>query len=74
MDDRSCLAVILAAGEGTRMKSTTPKVLHKIAGLEMVAHVMATAGRAGADAMALVVGNGAAQVEAALEGGAGGSV
>ncbi|TIS17593.1 MAG: hypothetical protein E5X11_31015, partial [Mesorhizobium sp.] len=40
MSQRSCLSVILAAGEGTRMKSAMPKVLHAIAGLPMVAHVV----------------------------------
>ncbi|HEY0352975.1 MAG TPA: bifunctional UDP-N-acetylglucosamine diphosphorylase/glucosamine-1-phosphate N-acetyltransferase GlmU, partial [Enterovirga sp.] len=34
---RSCLAIILAAGEGTRMKSTRPKVLHEVAGRSMLA-------------------------------------
>ena len=35
--------VVLAAGEGTRMKSKTPKVLHEIAGMPMLGHVLATA-------------------------------
>ncbi|MBT1018274.1 bifunctional UDP-N-acetylglucosamine diphosphorylase/glucosamine-1-phosphate N-acetyltransferase GlmU [Canibacter sp. lx-72] len=35
--------VILAAGQGTRMKSKTPKVLHKVAGRSLIAHVLATA-------------------------------
>ncbi|NBU22329.1 MAG: bifunctional UDP-N-acetylglucosamine diphosphorylase/glucosamine-1-phosphate N-acetyltransferase GlmU [Actinobacteria bacterium] len=35
--------VVLAAGEGTRMKSATPKVLHRIAGLELIGHVLSTA-------------------------------
>jgi bifunctional UDP-N-acetylglucosamine pyrophosphorylase / glucosamine-1-phosphate N-acetyltransferase len=39
------LTVILAAGEGTRMKSALPKVLHKIAHLSMVGHVMKAAGQ-----------------------------
>lgn len=63
---RSCLAIILAAGEGTRMKSSLPKVLHPVGGLPMAAHVMAAADASGADALALVVGNGAEQVRAAL--------
>ncbi|HTV71355.1 MAG TPA: bifunctional UDP-N-acetylglucosamine diphosphorylase/glucosamine-1-phosphate N-acetyltransferase GlmU [Rhizobiaceae bacterium] len=62
MTERSCLSIILAAGEGTRMKSTTPKVLHKIAGLPMVAHVARAAVAAGSGDMAVVVGRGAAEV------------
>ncbi|MEL7542642.1 MAG: NTP transferase domain-containing protein, partial [Pseudomonadota bacterium] len=42
------LAVVLAAGQGTRMRSAMPKVLHEIAGRSMLAHVMATARDAGA--------------------------
>src|SRR5690606_17700677 len=67
MTSRTCLSVILAAGEGTRMKSALPKVLHKVAGLEMVAHVMNAARAAGSDALALVVGHGADQVRTAIE-------
>lgn len=67
MSKRSCLAIILAAGEGTRMKSALPKVLHKIAGLEMIGHVMAAASSAGADALALVVGHGGGEVRASAE-------
>lgn len=59
MTERSCLSIILAAGEGTRMKSATPKVLHKIAGLPMLAHVVKAAEAAGAGDIALVIGHGA---------------
>ncbi len=59
---RTCLSIILAAGEGTRMKSATPKVLHKVAGLPMLAHVVAAASRAGARKTALVIGHGASAV------------
>jgi len=58
MTNRSCLMIVLAAGEGTRMKSATPKVLHEVAGRPIVAHVVATAVAAGADRLALVVGPG----------------
>ena len=44
-----CLAVILAAGEGTRMKSARPKVLHEVAGRPLLAHVLAGVVEAGAD-------------------------
>jgi bifunctional UDP-N-acetylglucosamine pyrophosphorylase / glucosamine-1-phosphate N-acetyltransferase len=54
--DRSCLAVILAAGEGTRMKSSRPKVLHEVAGRSMLGHVLAAVARAGAARIAVVVG------------------
>lgn len=40
---RQLAVVVLAAGEGTRMKSKTPKVLHQIAGLPLLGHVLATA-------------------------------
>ena len=66
MTTRSCLSIILAAGEGTRMKSATPKVLHPIAGLPMVAHVARAAAAAGGGDIAVVVGRGAEAVEAAV--------
>src|SRR3712207_9134872 len=53
---RSCLAVLLAAGEGTRMRSARPKVLHEIAGRSMLAHVLAAVRQAGASRVAVVVG------------------
>lgn len=59
---RTCLSIILAAGEGTRMKSAMPKVLHPIAGLPMLAHVIKAAEGAGETSLALVVGHGAEQV------------
>lgn len=56
--DRSCLTVVLAAGEGTRMRSDLPKVLHRAAGRSLIAHVLASAGGAGSSALAVVVGPG----------------
>jgi bifunctional UDP-N-acetylglucosamine pyrophosphorylase/glucosamine-1-phosphate N-acetyltransferase len=53
---RSCLAIILAAGEGTRMKSQRPKVLHEVAGRSLLAHALASVAGAGADAVVVVVG------------------
>ncbi|KKX33808.1 bifunctional UDP-N-acetylglucosamine diphosphorylase/glucosamine-1-phosphate N-acetyltransferase GlmU [Rhizobium sp. LC145] len=53
---RSCLAVILAAGDSTRMKSSMSKVLHPIASRPMIAHVMAAVASAGMTDAALVVG------------------
>ncbi|WP_102958394.1 bifunctional UDP-N-acetylglucosamine diphosphorylase/glucosamine-1-phosphate N-acetyltransferase GlmU [Mangrovicella endophytica] len=63
---RTCLSIILAAGEGTRMKSSRSKVLHEVARLPMVAHVARAASRAGAARLALVVGRSAEAVEAAV--------
>jgi len=65
MTQRSCLSIILAAGEGTRMKSARPKVLHEVAGLSMVAHVAKAAKAAGGGDVALVVGHGAEDVRKA---------
>jgi len=53
---RSCLAIVLAAGEGTRMKSSTPKVLHQIANRSMLGHVLAAVTAAGATSAAVVIG------------------
>jgi len=62
---RSCLAVILAAGDSTRMKSSVSKVLHPVAGRPMIAHVAAAVARAGISDVALVVGRDAEAVEKA---------
>ena len=66
MSDRTCLTVILAAGEGTRMKSGTPKVLHTIAGREMVRHVAEAAAAVGSTDVAVVTGPGAESVAEAV--------
>ncbi len=66
MANRTCLAIILAAGEGTRMKSQMVKVLHPVGGLPMVGHVARAAMAAGGSDVALVVGRDAEQVEAAV--------
>ncbi|MEQ1930953.1 MAG: NTP transferase domain-containing protein, partial [Parvularculaceae bacterium] len=49
--------VILAAGHGTRMKSTTPKVLHEIGGRSMLAHAMAAADSLQPKRFAVVIGD-----------------
>ncbi|WP_455480170.1 bifunctional UDP-N-acetylglucosamine diphosphorylase/glucosamine-1-phosphate N-acetyltransferase GlmU [Bartonella sp. B23] len=59
---RSCLSIVLAAGEGTRMKSSLPKVLHKIAGLPLICHVIKQIELAGVAQLAVVVGKGSAYV------------
>jgi len=56
MEARSCLAIVLAAGEGTRMRSTRPKVLHSIAGRSLLAYVLAAVDEAGVTATAVVIG------------------
>jgi bifunctional UDP-N-acetylglucosamine pyrophosphorylase/glucosamine-1-phosphate N-acetyltransferase len=58
--------VILAAGKGTRMKSSRPKVLHSLAGRPLIEHVLSTADRLDAASTTLVVGHGADDVKAAL--------
>lgn len=67
MSDRSCLSIVLAAGEGTRMKSNLPKVLHQIAGLPLVCHVVKAVQETGKGDVALVVGRGAEDVRKAVE-------
>jgi bifunctional UDP-N-acetylglucosamine pyrophosphorylase/glucosamine-1-phosphate N-acetyltransferase len=64
MAERTCLAIVLAAGEGTRMRSARPKVLHAIAFRSLLAHVLAAVKEAGSTATAVVVGPDATAVEA----------
>ena len=59
-------AIILAAGEGTRMKSRHPKVMHKLLDRPLVSWVTRAARNAGADRIIVVVGNGAEEVRAHL--------
>lgn len=59
--------VILAAGKGTRMKSATTKVMHKLAGRALVEHVIDTAQRLMPYNLTVVLGNGAEQVRPLLE-------
>jgi len=56
MTRRPLLIVVLAAGEGTRMKSALPKVLHKIAGRSMLAHALAAARDLAPSSLAVVIG------------------
>jgi bifunctional UDP-N-acetylglucosamine pyrophosphorylase/glucosamine-1-phosphate N-acetyltransferase len=58
--------VIMAAGQGTRMKSRLPKVLHRLAGRALVQHVIDTVGVLHARRIVVVTGYQAAEVEAAL--------
>ena len=61
---RTCLAIVLAAGEGTRMRSARPKVLHAIAGRSLLAHVLDAVREAGDTMTAVVVGPAAGAVAA----------
>jgi len=67
MKPRSCLAIVLAAGEGTRMRSARPKVLHTIAGRSLLEHVLAAVKEAGITAIAVVIGPGQDEVAAAAK-------
>ena len=64
---RTCLAIVLAAGEGTRMRSARPKVLHTVAGSPMLTHVLDAVRKAGIAEVAVVVGPGQDEVAAAAK-------
>ena len=59
--------VVLAAGKGTRMKSSVPKVLHKLAGRSMLRHVIDATNKVGESKKVIVTGHGAEQVEEKFE-------
>jgi bifunctional UDP-N-acetylglucosamine pyrophosphorylase/glucosamine-1-phosphate N-acetyltransferase len=61
-------AVVLAAGEGTRMRSHLPKVLHQIAGRTMIERVLDALASAGFPCPVVVVGHGAGQIHDAVGG------
>ncbi|MFK4087053.1 bifunctional UDP-N-acetylglucosamine diphosphorylase/glucosamine-1-phosphate N-acetyltransferase GlmU [Kribbella sp. NPDC020789] len=63
---RPAAVVIMAAGLGTRMKSSTPKVLHEIGGRSLVGHAVVTARALAPEHLVVVVGNGRELVEAHL--------
>ncbi|MFE0252931.1 bifunctional UDP-N-acetylglucosamine diphosphorylase/glucosamine-1-phosphate N-acetyltransferase GlmU [Streptomyces sp. NPDC059010] len=63
---RPAAVVVLAAGEGTRMKSATPKVLHEICGRSLVGHVLAAASELHPENLVVVVGHAREQVVAHL--------
>ncbi|MFM2119554.1 MAG: bifunctional UDP-N-acetylglucosamine diphosphorylase/glucosamine-phosphate N-acetyltransferase [Pseudomonadota bacterium] len=56
----------MAAGKGTRMRSARPKVLHRLAGLPLLQHVLQTGRELGATRLITITGHGAEQVEAAM--------
>src|SRR5262249_23336770 len=63
---RPAAVLVLAAGEGTRMPSSVPKVLHRIAGRSLVGHAVATARGLGPEHLVVVVRHGRAAVVAHL--------
>jgi bifunctional UDP-N-acetylglucosamine pyrophosphorylase/glucosamine-1-phosphate N-acetyltransferase len=67
-DQRKFAVVILAAGQGTRMRSDTHKVLHPIASRPLLLHLLDRVDRLGADRRVVVVGKGRDQVEVTLNG------
>jgi bifunctional UDP-N-acetylglucosamine pyrophosphorylase/glucosamine-1-phosphate N-acetyltransferase len=56
MTGRTTLTIVLAAGEGTRMRSSMPKVLHPVAGQSLLSHVLGAAPKGDGTALAVVVG------------------
>ncbi|UNO41589.1 bifunctional UDP-N-acetylglucosamine diphosphorylase/glucosamine-1-phosphate N-acetyltransferase GlmU [Streptomyces sp. MST-110588] len=66
--NRPAAVVVLAAGEGTRMKSSTPKVLHTLSGRSLVGHVVAAARELDPEHLVVVVGHAREQVRAHLQG------
>ncbi|NWL73207.1 NTP transferase domain-containing protein, partial [Bradyrhizobium elkanii] len=56
MTARTSLTVVLAAGEGTRMRSSLPKVLHPVAGQPLLAHVLNAAASGEGSQLAVVIG------------------
>ena len=65
---RRFAVVVLAAGQGTRMRSDTHKVLHPIASRPLLLHLLDRVDALGADKRVVVVGKGREQVEAAIAG------
>ncbi len=67
MSYRPLAAVVMAAGEGTRMRSTTPKVLHPLCGRPMLLHVVDALGALPLERIVVVVGHGAERVTKTLQ-------
>jgi bifunctional UDP-N-acetylglucosamine pyrophosphorylase/glucosamine-1-phosphate N-acetyltransferase len=65
---RPSAVIVLAAGEGTRMKSATPKVLHRLGGRTMLGHVLRAAEALAPDHLVVVIGHGRDEVAASLTG------
>jgi bifunctional UDP-N-acetylglucosamine pyrophosphorylase/glucosamine-1-phosphate N-acetyltransferase len=67
MTDRSLSAIVLAAGQGTRMKSTRPKPLHLLAGRSMLHYVLDSLADCSVERVVVVVGHGAERVTKKLQ-------
>ena len=74
LDTSTLDIVIMAAGRGTRMKSRHPKVLHRLAGLPLLSHVLATVSGLGDHPTWVITGHAAEAVESAIAGGSARSV
>ena len=64
---RPAAVIVLAAGEGTRMRSSTPKVLHRIAGRSLLGHAVHAAAGLAPEHLVVVIGHGAERVRAELD-------
>jgi bifunctional UDP-N-acetylglucosamine pyrophosphorylase/glucosamine-1-phosphate N-acetyltransferase len=67
MDHRPLSAILLAAGEGTRMQSATPKPLHRLCGRPMVLYVLDALAELTVDRVVVVVGRGATEVTKTIQ-------
>jgi bifunctional UDP-N-acetylglucosamine pyrophosphorylase/glucosamine-1-phosphate N-acetyltransferase len=67
MNERPLAAIVLAAGEGTRMRSARPKPLHVLCGRAMVLYVLDSLAETDADRAVVVVGHGAERVTKKLQ-------
>ena len=61
-ESRPVAVIVLAAGEGTRMKSRIPKVLHSLCGRSMLGHALAMAGELDPQRVVVVAGHGREEV------------
>ncbi len=61
------ISIILAAGEGTRMKSDTPKTLHKVCGKEMIKYVIEAADKSGIEKNVVILGHGKEKIKESID-------